>query len=96
MDKTPDRSYRYGGQGTEVSRASGRHLRNKSYDFLMSNKSAKLHKRKNSQVFDKSILSLWGMVQCFGVKGNFAKVGELDEDRVDVSISDGHIVLLTS
>jgi hypothetical protein len=48
-----------------------------------------------SQVFDKSNLSLWGLTEGFGADGPFAKVGELDEELSDASLSDGHIVLLT-
>ena len=35
------------------------------------------------------------MTEGFGADGPFAKVGELDEELSDASLSDGHIVLLT-
>jgi len=99
FDKSPERPFRYYMRGESSARIPnpGMQQRNKSYDFLLTNKN---RMKKNSphnvsQVFDKSNLSLWGLIESFGTEGIFSKVGELDEDLSDASLSDGHIVLLT-
>lgn len=99
FDKSPERPFRFYLRDDSSARIpnQGLHQRNRSYDFLLTNKNLKQKKSGHnvSQVFDKSNLSLWGLTEGFGAEGPFAKVGELDEELSDASLSDGHIVLLT-
>ena len=99
LDRSPERPFRFYLRDESAGRAQGHglHQRNRSYDFLLANKSMKQRNSGHnvSQVFDKSNLSLWGLTEGFGAESPFAKVGELDEELSDASLSDGHIVLLT-
>jgi alpha-tubulin suppressor-like RCC1 family protein len=73
-------------------------VRNKSYDFLMSNKSqAKggLAQQGQGHASQKAIISMWGYVAGLGMDENFEKIGEIDEEIADISFSDGHVFLLT-
>jgi hypothetical protein len=73
-------------------------IRNKSYDFLMANKSqtkGALAQHGLGQAVNKAIISMWGYVSGLGVDDNFDKIGEIDEEINDISFSDGHVFLLT-
>ena len=38
---------------------------------------------------------MWGYTSGLGLENDFEKIGELDEELNDLSLSDGHVVLLT-